>query len=126
MEMVITAVLEESDLSRSALVLAGFSQGAAMAMVLAARGAARGGRLIVSSGWIPEGPGIDIDLADCGVASALVQLSSGDEVVAPELTRWSADALERSGCVVDVVEYPGPHDMTELRYRDAGAWMTSR
>ena len=83
-----------------------------MALVLASSGCRQaGGRLLICSGWIPEGPDVEPDLAESGVSAALVQLARDDDVVPAELTRWSAEALGSTGCAIDLLEYPGGHGL---------------
>ncbi len=126
LEGLIDGLLADSGLDRANLVVGGFSQGAAMALVLAARGTIAGSRLLVQSGWIPEGPGVEVDLAGAALESAFVQASKNDAVVPAELSLWAADALTAAGTKVEHREYPGGHAMSTMMCVDAGAWIQRR
>lgn len=125
LDRLIGGVCSDGGIDGSDVVVGGFSQGAAMAIGLAAFGTVRPRRMVTASGWIPEGRGVEVDLTAMGVDSVLVQVSEGDEVVPADLSRWSAQAMVDHGIAVEVREYAGGHRWTADMVGDAGRWLQS-
>ena len=135
-----------------AVVLGGFSQGAAFALAVAAAmsGEVRG--LLLQSPFLPESVDGEVDLAGgtlangttdgAGVgvpdalgispassprrgARVLVHLSRHDEVVPPMVSRDVADLLRTTGATVEVEEFDGGHRVTVDMVASAAAWLRS-
>ncbi|MEM9556346.1 MAG: dienelactone hydrolase family protein [Acidobacteriota bacterium] len=105
--------LEASGIERRRIVLAGFSQGACLALDVAARAQRPWGGVGVLSGGLIGPPGTDWrDLEDGSLESTPVFLgcSDRDPHVPLERVRESARVLRRLGAAVDERIYPGmPH-----------------
>jgi predicted esterase len=102
-------------------VLAGFSQGAALALLHALRPPVAGGddhtnragplgAVVAVSGWLPEVGGIPATVDRPGAARLLVAHGTDDDVVPLLLGRSVARLLERQGHDVTFVERATGHD----------------
>ena len=106
------------------VVLAGFSQGGAIALYAGYAGPHRLGGVLALSTYLPLQsevlPGIDDDrrempLLMChGVADEVVPLRAGER---------SSSALEASGAAIDWRTYPIGHNVSPEQIEDVGVWM---
>ena len=106
------------------IVLAGFSQGGAIALYAGYAGAHRLGGILALSTYLPLQsevlPGIDdarreVPLLMChGVADEVVPLRAGER---------SRSALEASGAAIDWRTYPIGHNVSAQEVAEIGAWM---
>lgn len=96
----------------ASLVLAGFSQGGALALATALDPSVteRPAAVAVLAGYLPSrADDARIDLTRTTGVPVLVAHGSDDEVVAPLRGRATAKALQRSGALVSWVEVDGGH-----------------
>jgi len=122
------AVCEEHGQSRSEAIVAGFSQGGALAAALALRAGPRprparprpGGALIMSS-YLP--PGLEYDWADAVEVPFLVQHGTEDPLIAVEQGRALATTLEEHGLPVVYEEYPMGHQVAIDGLQHAHEWL---
>lgn len=104
------------------LVLAGFSQGGAIALHLALHAPQRVGGVLALSTYLPlanrakRAPGLEILMAH-GTADPIIPLS---------IAEASRDALIERGCTVRWLTYAMPHSVCAEEVRDIGAWLAAR
>ena len=111
----------------SRLVLAGFSQGGAMALHTGVRHGERLAGIMALSCFLPladrvaaEGSATNRDVP--------IFLAHGthDPVIPLARARQAHEALTRLGYPVEWHEYPMPHSVCDAEIRDIGAWLTRR
>jgi phospholipase/carboxylesterase len=111
----------------SRLVLAGFSQGGAMALHTGVRHGERLAGIMALSCFLPladrvaaEGSATNRDVP--------IFLAHGthDPVIPLARARQAHEALTRLGYPVEWHEYPMPHAVCDAEIRDIGAWLTRR
>lgn len=125
LDELVDAACEEYGLARSEAVIAGFSQGAGMALALG-YGPGQGERpagVLAMSGFQPRG----VDLAgEDGVTypAALVQHGRLDPVVPPVRGNLVAELLAERGVPTVFREYPMQHELTLESLADARAWLS--
>ena len=111
-------------IGRERVVLGGFSQGASVALGLAAlRGRPVPAGVISWCGLVPGGFDVDLDLSRLEGVPVLCLLASDDEMISIDRTRASADQLRRVGAVVSSREYPGRHEITDEMLDDTREWL---
>jgi phospholipase/carboxylesterase len=105
-------------------VLAGFSQGCAMALMTGLRHKQRLAGIVGMSGYLPLAPATAAERSD---ANALTPIFLGhgaqDNVVALERGTASRDALRALGYDVEWHEYPMAHSVCMEEIRDLNAWL---
>jgi len=108
----------------SRIVLAGFSQGCAMALMTGLRHAERLAGLAGLSGYLPLAT---ITPAERSDANALVPIflahGSADTVIPLARASASRDALRAMGHAVEWHEYPMPHAVCAEEVRDLQRWL---
>jgi phospholipase/carboxylesterase len=108
----------------SRIVLAGFSQGCAMALLAGIRHAERLAGIVGMSGYLPLAA---TTAAERSHANALtpIFLAHGeyDNVVVPARGRDSRDALQALGYDVEWHEYPMAHSVCLEEIQDLNAWL---
>ena len=108
----------------SRIVLAGFSQGCAMALMTGLRHAERLAGLAGLSGYLPLAT---ITPAERSDANALVPIflahGSADTVIPLARASASRDALRAMGHAVEWHEYPMPHSVCAEEVRDLQRWL---
>lgn len=109
------------------IVIAGFSQGGAMAYSVGLTHPQRLAGIIALSAYIPA-PGLLS--AEEGVANAETPIFAGhgdeDDVVPRELGRQAYDALVAKSHRIEWHEYPMDHSVIELEIADIGRWLVAR
>jgi phospholipase/carboxylesterase len=103
-------------LDRSQVVVGGYSQGGALALALALRGAGSAEPLAgvyVVSTWLPHIESVVYDAPGLAASGTPVLVVHGadDEVVIVQQGRSAARFLKRHGVTVDYVELPGGHHL---------------
>src|SRR5206468_2225889 len=102
----IDATIADTRGGLDAVVLGGFSQGAAMALAVAAELGRRGpgtlGGLLIQAGFLPEAAGEEFPVADIAAKAVLVQHPADDEVVPVFMGRDLAELLAGAPGVGDV------------------------
>jgi len=114
-------------LARHQVVLGGFSQGAAVALLYALRSAVAGGAdrlagVFAVAGWLPAVEGIDSDPSRAADTSVLIAHGEDDDVVPLTLGRSVARLLDRAGANVTLVERPVGHEWAAF-IDDIGRWL---
>lgn len=102
------------------IVLAGFSQGAVIALQAGLRRPARLAGLLALSGYLPRLPE---PAASAPGLPVFMGHGSEDTLVPPGLGRAAAEALEALGCAVEAHTYPMAHGVSPAELADLGAWM---
>ncbi|GAB2494860.1 alpha/beta hydrolase [Pseudoxanthomonas sangjuensis] len=117
----------ERGIPAGCLLLAGFSQGGAVALALGTRREAPLAGLIALSTYLPGADGL------AGFASAASKRQPvfmahglGDPVVPLLYGKSSAEALRGAGYAVEWHAYPMAHQVCAEEIRDLGDWMTAR
>ena len=109
------------------IILAGFSQGGAVAYLAGLTYPERLGGIVALSTYIPSPPLLRAEL----VAAQLdipIFAAHGDEddVVAPELGEAARDLLRELGASPEWQSYPMPHSVCLEEIRDLGQWLRQR
>lgn len=115
---------EERGMPAHRIVLAGFSQGCAMALMTGLRHRSRLAGIVGMSGYLPLAPTTPGERSD---ANALTPIFMGhgtqDNVVAADRGRASRDALQAMGYDVEWHEYPMAHSVCMEEIADLNAWL---
>ncbi len=106
------------------IVLAGFSQGCAMALLVGLRHAERLAGIIALSGYLPIANTTADERTD---ANQLTPIFMGhgtqDPVVPMARAQASKQLLEGLGYVIDWKQYPMPHSVCAEEVQDLNAWL---
>lgn len=121
--LLLDAVLEELSLTDADLILGGFSQGAATALAVAATRRAPLGGLLLQAPFVPEGVGVDVELANIGATRILIQHNEDDEVIPIHSSQDLAVLLVALGHDVQTDWGPGAHARTPKMVADAVEWV---
>ncbi len=109
------------------IVLAGFSQGGALALYTGLRTASSLAGIAVLSGYLPLAADLPGELTDAGRKSPiLMQHGIFDEVVAPILAERSRDLLKQAGCPPLWQSYEMPHAICPEQVDALGTWLRER
>ncbi len=116
--------LAERRVAPDRTVLAGFSQGAAMAYALGlAPGRPRPAAILAFAGYIPRVEGFDLDLADRAGLPVLIAHGVNDATVRVEFAREARDRFEAAGLAVHLHEDGGEHEITAAAFARARAFL---
>lgn len=112
------------------IVLAGFSQGGAIAMHTALRYAHPLAGLMALSAWLPLADSFDAEVARNAQAQSRelpVFMAHGlhDPMLPAALGREARDALEKAGYTVEWHEYPMAHAVCAAEIADISNWLLS-
>ena len=109
------------------LVLAGFSQGGAMALHTGVRHAERLAGIMALSCFLPLADRVDAE-ASAANRQVPIFLAHGtqDPVVPLARARHAHDVLTGLSYPVEWHEYPMPHSVCDAEIRDLGAWLGQR
>jgi phospholipase/carboxylesterase len=106
------------------VVLGGFSQGAILALAVAAQpGRPRPAAVLSWCGTVPFDRGVEVDLHRLAGVPVLCQIATDDEVIPVDVVRAGAQALRDAGAEVLVHEYAAPHEVTLDMLIDARVWL---
>jgi phospholipase/carboxylesterase len=112
------------DTSPEHVVLAGFSQGGAMALAWSLRRGALGrgttprvAAVLCVAGWLPDAEGLDLDLASPVDVPFLVAHGNDDEAVPAPMGRSVVRVLERNGWTVSFVDGDHGHELAPFAPR---------
>lgn len=115
---------EASGIPARRIVLAGFSQGGAMALFTGLRRGRRLAGIAALSCWLPLARAVLGAAGPAGARPAIFMAHGTlDPVVLPALGIESRDLLAAAGFAVEWHEYPMPHTVCEEELVDLGAWI---
>ena len=114
----------ERGVAAERIVLVGFSQGSAMALMTALRYPHRLGGVVGLSGYLPLAATTTAERSTAN-ADLPIFLAHGtqDPIVAPARGGASRDALQALGHEVEWHEYPMPHSVCAEEIADLNAWL---
>ena len=106
------------------IVLMGFSQGCAMALLTGLRHKERLAGIIGLSGYLPLAETTEAERSDaCRLTPIFLAHGTHDPVVPVEAGQASRDALRALGYDVEWHEYPMPHSVCMEEIKDINAWL---
>jgi phospholipase/carboxylesterase len=115
---------EERGMPASRIVLAGFSQGCAMALLAGLRHGRRLAGIAGLSGYLPLAQQTAAERSAANQATPIfLAHGSGDEVVIPVRGEATRDALQALGYAVEWHSYPMGHTVSLEEIRDLNAWL---
>ena len=118
---------QERGIPFSRIVLAGFSQGGAVALHAGLRFPQTLGGIMALSGYLPLADTIPAETADANRATPIFMAHGTlDPVVPMQMGKMSFDFLEREGFNPSWKEYAMPHAVCPEEIRDIGVWLQSR
>lgn len=118
------ALLAERGLGHDQLVLGGFSQGAVMTYALGLGGGRPRPRALIGlSGFVPEVPGFELDLAGLDGYPVALGHGSYDPVISVEWGRRAHELLEGAGADVLWRESPMPHAVDPDYLDELAGWL---
>lgn len=109
-------------------ILAGFSQGGAIALAAGLRRREPLAGLVALSTYLPMTEARAQETLHAGAQAQPLFMAhgSGDPVVPVQAGQWSADVLRRLGFAVDWHAYPMPHSVCPDEVRDLADWLQRR
>lgn len=115
---------EERGMPAGRIVLAGFSQGCAMALLAGLRHGQRLAGIAGLSGYLPLAQQTAAERSAANQATPIfLAHGSADEVVIPVRGEASRDALQALGYAVEWHSYPMGHTVSGAEVRDLNAWL---
>ena len=109
----------------SRIVLAGFSQGAAMALFTGVRHAAPLAGILALSGYLPLHEALAAEATEANHQVEILQVhGQHDDVVPYRIGHASATWLRAAGYHVDWREYPMAHQVCPEEVQEIGRWLT--
>ena len=109
----------------SQIVLAGFSQGAAMALFTGLRHPAPLGGIMVLSGYLPLHESLPAEASEANQQVAILQAHGQHDDVVPFQTGYrSAELLRAAGYHVEWYEYAMAHQLCLEEVQEIGRWIT--
>lgn len=106
------------------IVLAGFSQGCAMALLTGLRHAERLAGILGMSGYLPLAEVTERERTDANrLTPIFLAHGTADPIVPLEASEMSRDALAALGYDVEWHSYPMPHSLCMEEMRDMNAWL---
>jgi phospholipase/carboxylesterase len=117
----------QAGIASERIVLAGFSQGGAVALHTGLRHAGTLAGIIALSCYLPLRDRLAAELADTNRATPILMChGSADEVVAARFGELSRDLLREAGLSVDWRSYPMGHSVCQPEIADISAWLRQR
>ncbi|HEX7094776.1 MAG TPA: hypothetical protein VF183_02760 [Acidimicrobiales bacterium] len=117
---------ERHGIDRTAVVLGGFSQGAIVALAVAALpGRPVPAGVLLWCGTIPRDRGTEVDLGRLAGVPVLCEIAARDEVIPPDVMRASAAELRAAGAAVTIEEHDALHEVTLDMLVGARAWLAA-
>jgi phospholipase/carboxylesterase len=109
------------------IVLAGFSQGGAIALHAGLRQEKSLAGIVALSTYLPLHTRLEAELSPAGRATPILMCHGlYDNVLPLALGSFSRDQLRQLGCVVEWSEYPMMHQVCEEQIEDLAAWLRAR
>src|SRR6185503_7113842 len=108
------------------IVLAGFSQGGAVALYAGLQFAEKLAGIMALSTWLPVGEGMDVVPSDANRATSIFWgHGTQDPIVPLQLGEQTRNALTKQGCVITWHTYPMPHSVSPQEIVHISAWLQS-
>ena len=108
----------------SRIVLAGFSQGAAMALFTGLRHAAPLAGILVLSGYLPLHESLSTEASEVNHRVEILQVhGQNDDVVPYRVGHGSAELLRAAGYHVEWYEYAMAHQVCPAEVQEIGRWL---
>ena len=118
---------DERGVPAERLLLAGFSQGGAIALAAGVRRERPLAGLIGLSTYLPMGSTTKAEAAPQSLATPVFMAHGSHDPVVPEsLGERSRQALQALGMAIDWHAYPMPHSVCAEEVRDLGDWLETR
>jgi phospholipase/carboxylesterase len=115
---------EERGVPAGQIVLAGFSQGGAIALHLGLRYPKRLAGILALSTYLLDERATDVERTEANAATPIFQAhGTFDPMVPFARGRHSRERLRAMGCDVRWAEYPMEHEVCEEEIADVGAWL---
>ncbi|HUR89031.1 MAG TPA: alpha/beta hydrolase [Ramlibacter sp.] len=116
---------KERGMPANRIVLAGFSQGCAMALLTGLRHKERLGGVLGMSGYLPLAQATDTERSDANrLTPVFLAHGTMDPVIPLALAEASRDALTGLGYDVEWHAYPMPHSVCMEEIQDMNAWLS--
>ena len=117
----------ERGVPASRVILAGFSQGGAIALATGVRREAPLGGIVALSTYLPMASTTATEATVAGLRTPVFMAhGEQDPVVPASLGALSRDILRKLGATVDWHAYPMPHSVCADEIRDLGEWLEAR
>jgi thioredoxin 1 len=118
-------VCADRDKARSEAIVAGFSQGAALAVALGLRVSEKPhpAGILAMSTYLPKADGLELDWEAAKDIPVLVQHGTDDALIPVESGRELAETLESHGAPVTFLDYPMEHQVATDSVGDAHRWL---
>jgi phospholipase/carboxylesterase len=108
------------------IVLAGFSQGGAVALFAGLQHADKLAGIMALSTWLPADEGLDLKLSSANLATPIFYGHGTQDPVVPLLLgAQTRNWLTQQGCVVSWHTYPMPHSVSMEEIIHIRAWLIS-
>ena len=118
---------QASGIPASRIILAGFSQGGALALHTGLRYAVSLGGIIALSSYLPLPERLRAEATDANRASPVFMAhGQADPVIPLAEGQATVEALRQAGFTVDWHEYPMPHSVCPQEITAIGAWLSER
>jgi len=118
------AAEREAGIAARRTVLAGFSQGGAMALHVGLRHAEMLGGIIALSCYLPLRAQLAAELAPANIATPILMCHGREDVVVlPDFGEQSRDAMLAAGLAVEWRQYSMGHSLCEPEIYDIAAWI---
>ncbi|MDE0308623.1 MAG: dienelactone hydrolase family protein [Acidiferrobacterales bacterium] len=109
------------------VVLAGFSQGGAIALFTAIRYPARLSGVLAISTYLPLADAVESERHAANSDVPILSLHGDfDPVISPTIAEQSRDKLKQLGYNVETRNYPIPHSVSADEIADIGNWLVQR
>ena len=108
------------------IVLAGFSQGGAVALFTGLQHGTKLAGIMALSTWLPSGEGMDLEVSAAnGTTPIFYGHGTQDPIVPLQLGEQTRNWLTRQGCVISWHTYPMPHSVSMDEIIHLRAWLIS-
>ena len=108
------------------IVLAGFSQGGAVALYTGLQHGTKLAGIMALSTWLPSGEGMDVAVSPSQTATPIFYAHGTQDPVVPlMLGEQTRNWLTQKGCVISWHTYPMPHSVSMEEIVHIRAWLIS-
>jgi phospholipase/carboxylesterase len=124
-----TLIRREADhgIAYARIILAGFSQGGAMALHVGTRFSESLGGVLALSTYLPLRDRLPAEASDANRRIPILMCHGrSDALLTIQVGRFARDLLQRSGYAVDWKEYDMAHEVCAAEIADIGTWLRGR